>query len=213
MEIPLILGRPFLATARALIDVGEGKLVIRVGDESASFDMTKMMKYPLDGDECFFVDYVHDEIDYLYEIPKAKRHDFNWECPIGAKSNNENTFEHELNSLHIALHREVDRFNLLDNNCVSEFIENINSIGEVSEGMVRNDGDEFDELKEEYDDENRNRKEDDEIMHEGELKPLPAHLEYAYLGTGEELPVVIAIDLSERQKEQLITVLKRNKKA
>ncbi|XP_031105413.1 zonadhesin-like [Ipomoea triloba] len=38
VEISLILGRPFLATARALIDVGEGKLVIRVGDESASFD-------------------------------------------------------------------------------------------------------------------------------------------------------------------------------
>ncbi|XP_031111769.1 uncharacterized protein K02A2.6-like [Ipomoea triloba] len=50
-------------------------------------------------------------------------------------------------------------------------------------------------------------------MHEGELKPLPAHLEYAYLGTGKELPVIIATDLSERQKEQLITVLKRNKEA
>ncbi|XP_031131727.1 uncharacterized protein LOC116033113 [Ipomoea triloba] len=62
VEIPLILGRPFLATARALIDVGEGKLVIRVGDESASFDVTKIMKYPLDGDECFFVDYVHEAI-------------------------------------------------------------------------------------------------------------------------------------------------------
>ncbi|XP_031119039.1 uncharacterized protein LOC116022454 [Ipomoea triloba] len=77
VEIPLILGRPFLETARALIDVGEGKLVIHVGDESASFDVTKIMKYPSDSDECFFVDYVHDEIDYLYEIPKVKRHDFN----------------------------------------------------------------------------------------------------------------------------------------
>ncbi|XP_031105377.1 uncharacterized protein LOC116010213 [Ipomoea triloba] len=51
VEIPLILGRPFLATARALIDVGEGKLVIRVGDEFASFDVTKIMKYPLDSDD------------------------------------------------------------------------------------------------------------------------------------------------------------------
>ncbi|XP_031131849.1 uncharacterized protein LOC116033234 [Ipomoea triloba] len=89
VEIPLILGRPFLAIARALIDVGENKLVIRVGDESASFDVTKIMKYPLDGDGYFFVDYVHDEIDYLCEVPKAKRHDFNRECPIGAKNCNE----------------------------------------------------------------------------------------------------------------------------
>ncbi|XP_031111770.1 uncharacterized protein LOC116015738 [Ipomoea triloba] len=93
VEIPLILGRPFLATARALIDVGEGKLVIRVGDESASFDVTKIMKYPLDGDECFFVDYVHDEIDYLCEVPKAKKHDFNWEFSEETVGNDGDEFD------------------------------------------------------------------------------------------------------------------------
>ncbi|XP_031131853.1 uncharacterized protein LOC116033237 [Ipomoea triloba] len=51
VEVPLILGRPFLATTRALIDVRERKLVIRVGDESASFNVTKLMKYPLEGDK------------------------------------------------------------------------------------------------------------------------------------------------------------------
>ena len=49
---PLILGRPFLNTSRALIDVYEGKLTLRVGDESVEFIMTKLMKYPLD-DETF----------------------------------------------------------------------------------------------------------------------------------------------------------------
>ncbi|KAK5836570.1 hypothetical protein PVK06_012362 [Gossypium arboreum] len=33
VEVPLILGRPFLATAKAVINVGDGKLVLRVGDE------------------------------------------------------------------------------------------------------------------------------------------------------------------------------------
>ena len=32
-EIPIILGRPFLATGRTLIDVQEGKLILRVQDE------------------------------------------------------------------------------------------------------------------------------------------------------------------------------------
>ncbi|KAK5825723.1 hypothetical protein PVK06_020584 [Gossypium arboreum] len=36
VEVPLILGRPFLATVRAVIDVGDGKLVLRVGDEELS---------------------------------------------------------------------------------------------------------------------------------------------------------------------------------
>ena len=36
-EILLILGRPFLATTRALIDVEEGKLILSVGDEQVIF--------------------------------------------------------------------------------------------------------------------------------------------------------------------------------
>ena len=33
-DIPLILGRPFLATARTIIDVGTGELTLRVVDET-----------------------------------------------------------------------------------------------------------------------------------------------------------------------------------
>ena len=49
---PLILGRPFLNTGRALIDVHEGKLTLRVGEESVEFIMSKLMKYPLDDETC-----------------------------------------------------------------------------------------------------------------------------------------------------------------
>jgi len=37
-RLPLILGRPFLATSRALIDVLDGKLTLRVADEHVTFD-------------------------------------------------------------------------------------------------------------------------------------------------------------------------------
>ncbi|NAW06097.1 retroviral-like aspartic protease, partial [Salmonella sp. gx-f8] len=33
-NVPLILGRPFLATARTIIDVGTSELTLRVGDET-----------------------------------------------------------------------------------------------------------------------------------------------------------------------------------
>ena len=33
-NVPLILGRPFLATAKTIIDVGTGELTLRVGDET-----------------------------------------------------------------------------------------------------------------------------------------------------------------------------------
>ena len=49
---PLILGRPFLNNGKALIDVHDGKLTLRVGDEKADFFMSKLMKYPLEDETC-----------------------------------------------------------------------------------------------------------------------------------------------------------------
>jgi len=45
-EVPIILGRPFLATERALVDVESGELKFRVNDEEATFNMCKSMKQP-----------------------------------------------------------------------------------------------------------------------------------------------------------------------
>ena len=46
-----------------------------------------------------------------------------------------------------------------------------------------------------------------------ELKPLPSHLHYAYLGSSETLPVIISADLSELQEEKLLRVLREHKRA
>ncbi|GKC72049.1 hypothetical protein Tco_1117932 [Tanacetum coccineum] len=52
--VSIILGRPFLATARAVIDVHEGKLSLRVGSETITFNIGKSMKS------------AHFRDDYLY---------------------------------------------------------------------------------------------------------------------------------------------------
>ncbi|XP_057803024.1 uncharacterized protein LOC131018317 [Salvia miltiorrhiza] len=44
-DVPLILGRTFLATGRALIDVAKGELTLRVNDESFTFSIHKALKY------------------------------------------------------------------------------------------------------------------------------------------------------------------------
>ena len=41
MHIPIILGRPFLATARTLINVQEGKLTFRVNGEELTFNLNE----------------------------------------------------------------------------------------------------------------------------------------------------------------------------
>ena len=46
-----------------------------------------------------------------------------------------------------------------------------------------------------------------------ELKALPPHLRYEFLGNGDTLPVIIASDLDEQQVQSLVKVLKRFKRA
>ncbi|XP_076890609.1 uncharacterized protein LOC143538546 [Bidens hawaiensis] len=53
-SVPLILGRPFIATARALIDVCTGKLTIRVEDEEVTFDIGRSMKHPQHTDDSVY---------------------------------------------------------------------------------------------------------------------------------------------------------------
>ncbi|KAB2617031.1 hypothetical protein D8674_012900 [Pyrus ussuriensis x Pyrus communis] len=45
------------------------------------------------------------------------------------------------------------------------------------------------------------------------LKPLPSHLKYAYLGAFETLPVIISANLSEVEEEKLLRVLRRHRMA
>jgi len=46
-----------------------------------------------------------------------------------------------------------------------------------------------------------------------ELKVLPEHLKYTYLGKKETLPVIIASYLTEKYEESLMSVLRKHRKA
>ncbi|XP_070015523.1 uncharacterized protein [Nicotiana sylvestris] len=70
------LGRPFLATRRAIIDVHQGQLILRVDVERIIFDMQKILRYS--GDEtsssCFSIDminYLTDEFKDDQLIPDS----------------------------------------------------------------------------------------------------------------------------------------------
>ncbi|KAI3784146.1 hypothetical protein L1987_43240 [Smallanthus sonchifolius] len=67
-SVPLILGRPFLATARAVVDMNEGILTLRVGKQSVT--------YNIGGNECLSNDlfeiaqFINTNLDY--QLKKAK---------------------------------------------------------------------------------------------------------------------------------------------
>ena len=56
-QVPILLGRPFLATGAALIDVKKGELTLRVGDEAVHFKLNKSLKQPdVDVEICMAVE-------------------------------------------------------------------------------------------------------------------------------------------------------------
>jgi hypothetical protein len=61
VEVPLILGRPFMKTARVIIDVDNGKLKVRVQDEEVNFNVLDALHHPKDKLQSFKVD-VLDEV-------------------------------------------------------------------------------------------------------------------------------------------------------
>ncbi|XP_070030055.1 uncharacterized protein [Nicotiana sylvestris] len=62
---PIILGRPFIATGRAIIDVHQGQLILRVDEERVIFDMQKILRFSEDdtSSSCFSIDMINNLID------------------------------------------------------------------------------------------------------------------------------------------------------
>ncbi|XP_045809920.1 uncharacterized protein LOC123904283 [Trifolium pratense] len=61
-EMPLLLGRPFLATGRALIDVEMDDLMLRLNDEQVNFNIFEGIRNQDVTPQCFKVDVIEDEI-------------------------------------------------------------------------------------------------------------------------------------------------------
>ncbi|XP_052621827.1 uncharacterized protein LOC128127385 [Lactuca sativa] len=61
-QVPIILGRPFLNTASAIVDMRDSKLTLQVGEDSVTFGVDQAMKYSRNSDEKTF------SIDMLDEL-------------------------------------------------------------------------------------------------------------------------------------------------
>ena len=57
---PIILGRPFLATVGAIIDVKKGRLTFEVGEEKVEFILTQFLQAPAMNDTCYLLDIIDE---------------------------------------------------------------------------------------------------------------------------------------------------------
>ncbi|XP_017250617.2 uncharacterized protein LOC108221232 [Daucus carota subsp. sativus] len=96
VEIPIILGRPFLATAGASIDVKAGKLALNVGDEKVEFDLDQVMKAPTLETESF-------DVNIVEEVVKEVTDDIRENEVKGDENNSLKFREDELNKMDLTL--------------------------------------------------------------------------------------------------------------
>ena len=98
-QVPLLLGRPFLATGAALIDMQKGVLTLRVGEEAADFNLLQSVKnLDTDREDYKFVDDVYLNNSDCY-------YDCNAQLPINENEMNFQYFEGVNSDIpHISLH-------------------------------------------------------------------------------------------------------------
>jgi hypothetical protein len=66
-EVPIILGRPFLRTAGAMIDVKNDTLTLNIGDNKVRFQIDRAMKYPSSAESYFRIDVIDECLEGLAE--------------------------------------------------------------------------------------------------------------------------------------------------
>ncbi|GJV29388.1 reverse transcriptase domain-containing protein [Tanacetum coccineum] len=184
-KVPLILGRPFLHTANAVIRVKQKQLNLGVGTERITFSIDSAMKHSYSNDDtCFSIDVI-DEI--LEE-------DFDALLDEGSKI------------LHYI------EGTILKEKLFDEFYEfMVMTVDENSESDYDTEEPPFEKIT--FNTDYKIKTSLDEPLSDLELKPLPDNLEYVFLEEPSFLPVIISSQLSKKNKNKLIFVLKRHKQA
>ncbi|GJS52044.1 reverse transcriptase domain-containing protein [Tanacetum coccineum] len=230
-RVPLILGRCFLKTSRALIDVYEGEITLRVGKEAITFNLDQTSRYTanfnhMTANRIDVIDMASEE--YSQEVlgfSDSVAYGNPSPCfdPIVANSSPTLTPFGESDFL---LFEEANAFLALDDDTTSPEVDPTyyDPDGDILilEAFLNNEpptpipnqGDCSPETQEEIKlCEAKTVKSSIDEPPEVELKDLPPHLEYAFLEDDNKLPVIIAKELSLGEKADLIKVLKSHKRA
>ncbi|GJR74641.1 reverse transcriptase domain-containing protein [Tanacetum coccineum] len=195
---PLILGRPFLRTAHALIDVHGETLTLRCNDEAVTSK-------------------VGDTTGYSYNAYES----INKIDIVSTSSPTLTPFEGSNFLL-----EEVDAFLALEDDPTSPEVDHsyYDPEGDILlfEAILNSDpsppppnqGNYFHKIRKELKIcEAKNEKSSINDPPELELKDLPSHLEYAFLEGDDKLPIIIAKNLKDDEKARLLEVLKSHKRA
>nr|GEV22430.1 reverse transcriptase domain-containing protein [Tanacetum cinerariifolium] len=229
-RVPLILGRSFLKTERALIDVFEGELTLRVGKEAITCNLDQTLRYSAN-----YSDMTAKRIDVIGMAWEEYSQEVLGFSDVIASGNPTPYYDPIVSTTCPTLTpfensdfllEEVDAFLAIEDDPTSpEFYQPYLDLeGDILllEAFLNdnpslpppNQGNYLPEVRKELKIcEAKSDKSSIDEPPEVELKDLPPHLEYAFLEGDDKLLVIIAKDLSVEDKTTLITVLKSHNRA
>ncbi|KAG7567995.1 Ribonuclease H-like superfamily [Arabidopsis thaliana x Arabidopsis arenosa] len=189
---PLILGRPFLATAGALIDVRRGKIDLNLGDDfKMTFDITKTMKKPSIDGQVFYIEEMDRLADELLE--ELTEEDY---LQSALTKDGEEGFLH-LETL--GLDYLLDHTSSRPSQSIPEEVKGADSTSKLDDTSrwPSPTSDDWSELK----------------APKVDLKPLLQGLRYAFLGTNSTYPVIINAALNDDEVNLLLSELRKYRRA
>ncbi|GKB36523.1 reverse transcriptase domain-containing protein [Tanacetum coccineum] len=217
-------------TGRALIDVYEGKLTLRVRKESVTFNLDQTSRYSSNYDDMTAnrIDVIEmaceeysQEVLGFSDVIVSGNPTLYYDPIISTSSSTLTPFGYS-----DFLLEEVDAFLPLEDDQTLPEVDDsyYDPEGDILllEAFLNDDpslppptqGNYFPEIRKELKVcEDKTDKSSIDEPPEVELKDLPAHLEYAFLEGDDKLPVSIAKDLSVEEKASLLKVLKSYKRA
>nr|GEY21085.1 hypothetical protein [Tanacetum cinerariifolium] len=220
----------FLKTRRALIDVFEGELTLRVGKEAITFNLDQTSRYSANYND--MTANRIDVIDMACEEYSQEVLDFSDVIASGNPTPYYNPIVSTISPTLTPfgnidfLLEEFDAFLAIEDDPTSPEVDQsyVDTEGDILllEAFLNDDsslpplnqGNYLPEVRKELKIcEAKSEKSSIDEPPEVELKDLPLHLKYVFLEGDDKFPVIIAKDLSVEEKTALIMVLKSHKRA
>ncbi|KAM2458105.1 hypothetical protein ACFX1W_006932 [Malus domestica] len=195
-SLPILLGRPFMKTAQTKIDVYSGTLSMEFDGEVVNFNLSDSIKYPSEDHSCFSIDIIDSlaqgYLDDLNDDALEKVITRGMEITTkGADC----SVTHGIHGLGHAVHPNEE---------IIEVVAALESSPKLDGKYTTRESIPI-----------STNKLLPSIIQAPilELKPLPSHLKYIFLGENETLPAIISSSLTAQEEEKLVRVLKEFKSA
>ncbi|CAN6679394.1 unnamed protein product [Malus baccata var. baccata] len=194
--LPILLGRPFMKTARTKIDVYSGTLSMEFDGDVVNFNLSDSIKYPSDDHSCF-------SIDIIDSLAQGYLDDLNDDALEKVITRGMERKTKGADCMHA--HGIQDSFHAVPPS--EELLEVVAAL----ESSPKLDG--------KYTNRESIPISTNKLLPSIiqapilELKPLPSHLKYIFLGENETLPAIISSSLTAQEEEKLLRVLKEFKSA